>query len=534
MFDFLLLVLFIITLGVLPIIMVNFRVVYYLQRYNFSPKRLWYFLKSENGKMIFFDPWLIIYVIVFWLFAIDYFWIESHFFFVIAWLLVILQFLNSLLITIRFLKHDLLVPTLSYRTISLLWLTFFGQLIVFLWWYFYQHILIWAFILLVFPYIIIFLSNLILLPWFILWKILLQNKIKQKLLNANNHHKVLFVWSYAKSSLLHLSTQIFSKQKFLTSSIEFPHFIWLLQSLQQLKKDTSFGFYELWLYKYGDSVKFCQLLNPQTVFFSGFEPQHIWYFNNNNDLIKEKLNFLKLLDKWSRIYVNNNIPSNIKNILVSSSHKIIFYGMEDDNIHARCFILNLDHAEHSHAFSYNGDYFLFKSPLSTKSSLINLAGILAFYIDSWYKFEDIKESLTNLKHPEQLILDYDLWKKISVVEKKYDYSIAWLFDMLTHIKENKKYIRPYILIFDWIKELGKVWNQIHFDIGKKMAWYPIEKIFLVDKWNRSYIKKGLIDAGFDNQKIFFEWDLGILKNMKEWTILVKWEHSQYKFKKIFS
>ncbi|NOZ44796.1 MAG: hypothetical protein GXP45_06770 [bacterium] len=56
-----------------------------------------------------------------------------------------------------------------------------------------------------------------------------------------------------------------------------------------------------------------------------------------------------------------------------------------------------------------------------------------------------------------------------------------------------QYPAPYFLVFDYIPGVKKGQNNLYFDIGKKLAQYPLEKIFLINRFRRKEIIQGLLD-----------------------------------------
>ncbi len=531
----LIIILLLVVLWIIPILRTNLLVISYLQKYFFQIKRFRYFAKSREWLHTFFSLHILAYVFVFLLYAISFFFFHNAFFYPISWILVAILAVDNLVIIYNTYKSRLLYPQVSYMSILLFASVVIIQASIFILWYFYHHFFISAFILLVLPYIIIAVVYIFLQIIFFWWKKKLIKNAFSTLKERSNLVRVWILWNYKTHCSLHLLSHIFGQYPHFKWSSQYNHFVWLLQSLERLHKNDKYLFTERWIYQKWDTVKFCQLLKPNILFITGIDVNNCALFDNRNDILSEYMSFYQYVNQDSTIYIYHDILEHIpKSFWDRLKCRCVVYGEMWNTLDARCYLKNDDYWN-THIFAYNRwnqQYqFHFKSPLKDTSVLAQLAGVLAFYVDQWYKLPDLWPFLSETHINSEFFKEYQTSSGLQVLEYPQSQNFH---DIETWLAYSKSYAGAHFLVIDKLSLRRNKKNSIisHIMLGRQLAQYPLDKIFLVNTYYARYIKKWLIAWWFDKNKIYYQGDLWVLRQITKGLVLIRWEDASRMFRKI--
>jgi UDP-N-acetylmuramoyl-tripeptide--D-alanyl-D-alanine ligase len=347
-------------------------------------------------------------------------------------------------------------------------------------------------------------------------KLLKINKAKNKSKEINNIIKIGITWSYWKSTVKeYLSSILEQDWETLKTPENINTELWV-SNLIINRLNTTYKYFvaEMWAYRIGEIDLLWKIVNHKYGFLTAVWNQHLWLFWSLKNIKKWKSEIINSVIKndWT-LYINWN-NSEIREIEFNKNVKIVKYWnhkWSDTNFE----ILWEKNGKTEFEFEYKKHKTTFKVPIIWKHNIINITWVLAFCYDLWFKTDDLKQYLKNIKSPKNTLSIIE-HKHFTIIDDTYNLSEAWLFawlEVLNSFKWEK------ILVMDDILELGKDSKIIHYNIWKKIAKDKlIDKIlytwinyrtdllnWLFDSDYKASTVINLLDYDLKDSIILFEW-----------------------------
>lgn len=494
--------------------------VFQLKEYRFD--RLKEYMQTPQWKRALFSKIFFLEISLFLVFClsflVSYLFNNIIFSVICYWILllyfIIIWFFYMWKIWLRKVIH----PKNTQRQLVLYFLSFLILFLIF--WSFYLFDSIESifsyfviFFLLIFPYLIIFISNFLILPLVNYQREKIINNAKMKSKNNKNTIKIWVTWSFWKSSVKeYLSFLLWNIWKTLSTPENINTEMWVSNIILQ-KLDEGFEYFvaEMWAYKVWEIKTLWEIVNHKYWFLTAIWTQHIWLFWSQENIIKGKSEIaLKVLENDGVLYVNWD-NENIKKTNFDKKLKLVKYWITNKN-DAKSEIIWYNEGFLEFRFVYKEKDILLKTNLLWDHNILNITWVLAFLTDLWIDFDLIKDSLLKLPKPKHT-LDVIKNKDFTIIDDTYNLSIDGLFawiDTLNIFQWEK------ILILDDILELWKDSKKIHFELWEKLwkSWKIDKFLYVWENYKKEFID-WLISSWFDKESILKD----LLNISEKWILL---------------
>jgi len=351
--------------------------------------------------------------------------------------------------------------------------------------------------------------------------------MKSKIFNKPT--KIWITWSYWKSSVKEYLSQILEKNsKVLITPKNINTELWISDLIiKKLKDKYDYFVVEMWAYKIWEIETLWEIVDHKYGFLTAIWNQHLalfWWIKNTIKA-KSEIELKVIQNKWI-LYINWD-DKNIEKAKFNKKTYIVTYWIKE-KCDAKSEIIEVKKAITKFNFYYKWSKTSYKTNLLWTHNIINITWVLAFCYDIWIDKEIIKNSLLDLKMPNNT-LDIIKYNDSVLLDDTYNLSEWWLYAWLEVLNSFVENWWKSFLIMDDILELWKKSPTIHFEIWKKIA------------------KKKLVDKVFyvwiNNKKDFINWLISgwykiesIIKNLnKIWkndVLLFEWRKSQLQLKNL--
>ncbi|MDD2907348.1 MAG: Mur ligase family protein [Candidatus Gracilibacteria bacterium] len=493
-----------------------------LKEYRFD--RFFEYIGTIQGKKAIFNFWFFIEIPVL-IFTIGYFinpLIENTIYKVVIYLLL----LQSFFVISKAVKRKLIYPKVTSRLIFTAIILLIIELIFI---YFTKNIYFFILFNLCFPFFLIFLSVFFSLPIVnkLKNKIIFEAKMKSKV--CSHPIKIGITGSYGKSSVKEYLSQILEKNNKVLSTPKNVNTELGVSDLinKKLKDKYDYFIAEMGAYKAGEIATLGEIVDHKYAFITAIGNQHLALFGGIKNIIKGKSEIAsKVLENKGTLYINGD-DKNISKAKFNKKTNIVTYGIKE-KCDAKSDIIEIKKAITKFDFYYKGTKTTYKTNLLGSHNIINITGVLAFCYDLGIDKETIKTALLDLKMPSNT-LDIIKFNNSLFLDDTYNLSEGGLFAGLEVLNSFSEDNGKRILIMDDILELGKESDEIHFEIGKKIAKKKlVDKVFYVGINNKTDFINGLVSGGFKINNIVENLD-GIRKND---VLLFEGRKSQLQLKKL--
>jgi len=520
-----------ILLVILFILPISYKILFWtytlqLKEYRFD--RFREYLTTSQWKNAIFNFWFptefILFLSTFSIFIdidFDYILFQVMFYFLC---------IQNIFVLWKIFRKNILKPIFTWRTVLLLLVL---DLIVFLSIFLIfdnfpeliYSFLIWS---LLFPYLLIFISNIILIPLINYQKSKIINQAKNKTIKVTKPIKIWITWSYWKSSVKEFLSSILENEwKLLKTPENINSEMWVSWVIIS-KLDDSYDYFvaEMWAYRIWEIELLWEIVNHKYWFLTAIWKQHLWLFGWIENTKKAKSEIAKkVLENWWNLYINYD-DENIRSVNFKKELNIVKYWLEKEESDAKSKIINFSEWKTEFEFNYKWEKLNFKTNLIWKHNILNITWIIAFCIDLWINTENISKHLLQIKSPKNTL---EIIKKqdLTLIDDSYNLSQEWLMAWIEVLNSFWKNDR--ILVIDDILELWKEAKNIHFETWKKIAEENlIDKIMLVWVNYKKYLINWLIKWWFKQENIIN--NLGNID--KKSIILFEWRGTRKVLEKI--
>lgn len=443
-------------------------------------------------------------------------------------ILIILLIIENIIYSLKIFKKNIIIPDFTWRMIILIFLS--STLIVFsgllLFYISLNSILFLIFILIAFPYLFIFISNILLTPLVNFQKNKLYNKAIKKSNTFNDVIKIWITWSYWKSSIKEiLSCFLESEWKILKTPKNINTEMWVSRLiLNKLSDKFNYFIAELWAYRIWEISLLWKIVNHKYWFLTAIWNQHIWLFWSQSNIIKAKKEICESIIKNKGVlYVNwdNNF---LRLTDFDENLNIVKYWFHKDS-DMIVDVVNISDWITNIKINYKWvEYFLWTN-LIWDHNILNLSWVLAFCLDQGISLNSINKNILDIKLPKDTC-EVIVHKKLRLINDTYNLSVDWLkswLNVLNSFEWDK------ILVVDDILELWIDSRTVHFDLWKYIwseEW--LNKVLLCWVNYKEDFTDWLLDWGFIIEDIITNLDL---INWEK-TILFAWKKAKKYFNEI--
>ncbi len=355
------------------------------------------------------------------------------------------------------------------------------------------------FFLLISPYI---LPYLIILPVFLV-NFVLQKPVEyyitnkaQKKLDKHSALKIAIAGSFGKTTMREIIKTVLSEGKKVSAPLEnYNTPLGISRFVKSLKGNEDVLIFELGEYYSGDIKKLCNLINPDIGIITGINEAHFERFKKIEKTVKTIFEIADYF-KEKGVYINEE-----SKIAKENSRKFdILYSRKGVN---KISITNQKTGLDGTFFTLSKD----NINLEVKTALLGLhqIGPITVAIDIalmlGISLDQISKGVKNtrpFKHRLELKSNKD---GIFVIDDTYNGNpdgARVAIEFLSSVKNHRRfYVTPGLL------EMGEKKEEVHLEIGKKLASAKIEKVILIKNSVTPYIEEGLKRERYDGEIVWF-------------------------------
>jgi len=226
--------------------------------------------------------------------------------------------------------------------------------------------------------------------------------MKSKIFNKPT--KIWITWSYWKSSVKEYLSQILEKNsKVLITPKNINTELWISDLIiKKLKDKYDYFVVEMWAYKIWEIETLWEIVDHKYGFLTAIWNQHLalfWWIKNTIKA-KSEIELKVIQNKWI-LYINWD-DKNIEKAKFNKKTYIVTYWIKE-KCDAKSEIIEVKKAITKFNFYYKWSKTSYKTNLLWTHNIINITWVLAFCYDIWIDKEIIKNSLLDLKMPNNTL-----------------------------------------------------------------------------------------------------------------------------------
>ncbi len=321
----------------------------------------------------------------------------------------------------------------------------------------------------------------------------------KKMLKACPDLKVIGITgSYGKTSVkYYLSTVLKAKYNVLMTPESYNTPMGVVKTIREQLRPTHEVFVcEMGARHVGDIKEICDIVFPEYGIITSIGEQHLETFKSIDNIIKTKFELYDAVSDKNKMFLNGdneNIQSNLRTKTEKGYHT---YGLNHEN---ETYAYDISVSQKGTKFSVccNGEVIEdLQTPLIGEHNVTNLTGVIAVCVQLGVPAEDIKMYIKKLSSPPHR-LQLTRRGNTAIIDDAYNSNPAGCEAALKTLSlfEGTK-----ILITPGMVELGKMQDKCNYDFGRSAA-AVCDLVYLVGRKQTEAIRKGLADAGYDDNKI---------------------------------
>jgi len=331
--------------------------------------------------------------------------------------------------------------------------------------------------------------------------VLLRNRIIQKAKRKREGFKDLIVigitGSYGKTSVKEFLYEVLKeKYKVLKTEANQNSEVGISQCiLDNLNDEHEIFIVEMGAYGRGGIKLLCDIAKPKIGVLTGINEQHMSLFGSQDNITKTKFELIESLPENGLAVLNadneivRNLEPKIENLQFCSTEEEL--GFWTKNI-----VIEKEFV-HFRAFSKDGDSAQFKLNLLGRESIENILLVSAVAKELGMSLEEIAKICEDFKQTDPKIVKGV--NGVNIIDSTYSANPNGVFSHLNYLKlwPGKK-----IIIMPCLIELGSSSQEVHREIGKKIA-ETCDLAIITTKDKFKEIKEGAIEKGMKEEKILF-------------------------------
>ncbi len=298
--------------------------------------------------------------------------------------------------------------------------------------------------------------------------VLLRNRIIQKARIKRESFKDLIVvgitGSYGKTSVKEFLYEVLKeKYKVLKTEAHQNSEVGISQCiLNNLNDEHEVFIVEMGAYGRGGIKLLCDIAQPKIGVLTGINEQHMALFGSQDNITKTKFELIESLPENGLAVLNadneivRNLEPKIENLQFCSTK-------EELGFWAKNIVIEKEFV-HFRAFSKDGDSAQFKLNLLGRESIENILLVSAVAKELGMSLEEIARACENLKQNDPKIVKGV--NGVNIIDSTYSANPNGVFSHLNYLKlwSGKK-----VVIMPCLIELGSSSQEVHQEIGKKIA-----------------------------------------------------------------
>lgn len=331
------------------------------------------------------------------------------------------------------------------------------------------------------------------------------NDAKKILKSMPDLHKVGITGSFGKTSMkFYLSELLNSQYNTLKTPESFNTPMGVTITVRRdLKPTHEYFVCEMGARRVGEIAELCDIASPHDGIITSVGPQHLETFKSIENVVKTKFELADSISALGKVYMNGD------NELIrekSQEYKnAVLYGTNEDCDYRACDISVSDKGTEFTAKAPDGSECRFTTKLLGEHSVLNLIGAIAYcHSGAGIPLEKLVlpvKRIAAVPHRLQLI---DAGPDLCYIDDAYNSNpsgskaaleVLGLFDACR------------ILVTPGMVELGAKQEELNCQFGRQAA-KVCDYVCLVGKMQTEPIYKGLVQAGFPEEKIFVAGALG--------------------------
>jgi UDP-N-acetylmuramoyl-tripeptide--D-alanyl-D-alanine ligase len=349
--------------------------------------------------------------------------------------------------------------------------------------------------------IIVPLANILMLPIEKLIQLIYKNACKKKLEKRKDLIKIGITGSYGKTSTKVFLTK-FLETKFKVcaspSSYNTPMGITKVV-LKQLKPDDEVLIVEMGAKKVGEIKELCDMIKPNAGIITSVGEQHLDSFKSLDNILNTKFELVEALNE-NDVCVFNCGNENTEKLYKRCKLKNKFSVCGNTGkLKAKEIVAKEDGLDF--VLCYKNDEYPVHTKILGEHNIQNILCAVAMALKLGVSIETILGVIPTLESAEHRLELKKLENNVLIIDDSFNSNIqgtAVALETLKLFDDRRK-----IVVTPGLVELGKRENVENVELGKRIAKVA-DLVILVNKNQSENIKKGLLDAGFDESKIFMQ------------------------------
>ena len=322
------------------------------------------------------------------------------------------------------------------------------------------------------------------------------SKAKKKLAFNKSLKVIGITGSYGKTSVKNiLSTILSEKYKVCKSPLSYNTPLGIAKTiLSNLSFSDEIFIAEMGAKQKGDIKELCNFVNPQIGIITGIGNQHLLTFGSAENIISAKGELAVFIEQsGGKIYFNTDNENASK--LASKFKTAIKVSLKSGDLVASEIKTGQDGSTFN--LSYNDKKVKCKTILLGKHNISNILLASRVALDLGLTLEDISNGISKLVTIPHRLEILKSTSTYTIIDDAYNGSVegsSASLEVLSEFNHNRFIITPGLV------ELGDEQKKSNYEFGKKMA-KVCDFVIINSQINFEAISSGLIDAGFDKEKI---------------------------------
>lgn len=240
-------------------------------------------------------------------------------------------------------------------------------------------------------------------------------------------------------------------------------------SLLELRPEHKFGVFELGASKKGDIAEIASLARPTAAVITNIGPSHLQYFGDLDTVFRTKTEIIDCLAPGGTLVYN----SDDKYLEILKDRKI-------DKLGFGCGSgadLKVGEKRGALELRYKGKSVAVKLPVPARHNYMNAAAAAGAALVSGLDLAAVKAGLETFTPPPMRMQTLKI-KKAVVILDAYNANPVSMNSALDALAAAGAFRKPYYLALGDMKELGKHSARYHAELGRRLAGFGAEKIFL--------------------------------------------------------
>ena len=347
--------------------------------------------------------------------------------------------------------------------------------------------------------VLVLLSCFLTAPFEILNNRRYQVRAKKKLKKRDDLIKIGITGSYAKTSVkVILASMLSKKYKVLATPASFNTPLGISICVNKLKSSHQVFIAEMGARNGGNIRELCDIVEPQYGIITGIANQHLETFFSIENIIKTKCELADSLKKRNGFLIINSDTKHLEDVIqrVDTEYQLCGVGADKRN---SLFIRNVVVTNNGSEFDLvvDGETYNCKTRILGVHNISNIAVSAGLALKLGVDIRDIVLAISELEPPAHRLELVKTSNGMVILDDTFNANIEGATAALETLSlfDGRK-----VIVTPGLVELGVEEKQANKEFGKKIA-HICELVVLIGKTRSEPIKKGLLEEGFDPEKI---------------------------------